>query len=39
MYDWKQDDRFKNMEPFSKKIWLASPTMNGEELLYMTEAY
>lgn len=24
---------------FEKKIWLASPTMHGEELKYMTEAY
>ncbi len=27
------------MEKFSKKIWLATPTMHGEELKYMTEAY
>ena len=25
--------------PFHKKIWLSSPTMHGEELQYMTEAY
>jgi dTDP-4-amino-4,6-dideoxygalactose transaminase len=24
---------------FEKKIWLASPTMHGEELKYITEAY
>lgn len=24
---------------FESKIWLASPTMHGEELKYMTEAY
>lgn len=32
---------FKNLdiEPFSTKIWLSSPTMHGEELKYMTEAY
>lgn len=29
-------DRFK---PFDKKIYIASPTMHGEELKYMTEAY
>lgn len=30
-----------NMEikPFTKKIWLSSPTMHGDELKYMTEAY
>ncbi len=27
------------MEKFGKKIWLATPTMHGEELKYMTEAY
>ena len=29
----------KNIEPFEKKVWLSSPTMHGEELAYMTEAY
>ena len=27
------------MTPFEAKLWLASPTMHGEELKYMTEAY
>lgn len=27
------------IKPFSKKVYLASPTMHGEELKYMTEAY
>ena len=27
------------IRPFEKKIWLASPTMHGEEIKYMTEAY
>ena len=27
------------MEKFDKKIWLSSPTMHGDELKYMTEAY
>lgn len=27
------------MEPFKEKMWLSSPTMHGEELTYMTEAY
>ena len=27
------------IKPFEKKIWLASPTMHGEELKYMTEAF
>lgn len=29
----------KNMKPFEKKVYLSSPTMHGEELRYMTEAY
>lgn len=27
------------MKPFKEKIWLSSPTMHGEELKYMEEAY
>ena len=27
------------LRPFEKKLWLASPTMHGEELRYVTEAY
>ncbi len=27
------------MKPFKKKIWLSSPTMHGEELKFITEAY
>ena len=27
------------IEPFEKKIWLASPTMHGDELTYMKEAF
>lgn len=29
----------KDVTPFEKKIWLSSPTMHGEELKYMQEAY
>lgn len=28
-----------NFTPFDKRVWLASPTMHGEELKYVTEAY
>lgn len=28
-----------NFVPFEKKVYLSSPTMHGEELKYMTEAY
>ena len=31
----KRDD----IKPFGNRIWLASPTMHGEELKYMMEAY
>ncbi len=27
------------LKPFEKKVWLASPTMHGEELAFMKEAY
>ena len=27
------------MKPFEKKVWLSTPTMHGEELKYITEAY
>ena len=29
----------KGIRPFDKKVWLATPTMHGEELKYMQEAY
>ncbi len=28
-----------DIKPFEKKVWLSSPTMHGEELKYVTEAY
>ena len=35
-----EKDMFKRkFEPFDHKIWLASPTMHGDELKYITEAY
>ncbi|MBQ8208433.1 MAG: aminotransferase class V-fold PLP-dependent enzyme [Clostridia bacterium] len=27
------------IKPFEKKVWLSSPTMHGDELKYVTEAY
>ena len=30
---------WNDIKPFESKVWLASPTMHGEELKYMTEAY
>lgn len=29
----------KSFRPFEKKVWLSSPTMHGEELEYITQAY
>lgn len=34
-----EDKRFEGIKPFEKKVWLSSPTMHGEELKYMQEAY
>jgi len=32
-------NKTNKVTPFEKKLWLASPTMHGEELKYMQEAY
>lgn len=29
----------RDIKPFESRVWLASPTMHGEELKYMTEAF
>ena len=29
----------KEIKPLEKKVWLSSPTMHGEEIKYVTEAY
>ncbi len=39
MNNIKFEQRFQNIKPFKKKIWLSSPTMHGEELDYIKEAY
>ena len=31
--------RKEDIKPFEKKVWLASPTMHGDELKYITDAY
>lgn len=36
---FQKDKRFRDIKPFDNKIWLASPTMHGEELEYAKEAY
>lgn len=37
--DLSSDPRFKGIRPFEKKVWLSSPTMHGEELAFIREAY
>ena len=32
-------DKTKNIKKLENKVWLSSPTMHGDELKYMTEAY
>ncbi len=38
MYEFKNDLRFKGIEPFKNKVWLSSPTMHGEEQQWVNEA-
>ena len=38
MYDLIKDPRFEGIEPFKNKIWLASPTMHGDEQKWVDEA-
>ena len=33
-----EDPRFRGIEPFGKKVWLASPTMHGDERRWVDEA-
>lgn len=39
MIDIKKDSRFAGITPFGKKIWLASPTMHGEEQKWINDAF
>ena len=36
--DFKNDSRFRGIEPFKTKLWLASPTMHGDEQHWVDEA-
>lgn len=38
MYDFSLDSRFQDIRPLPKKLFLASPTMHGEEFFYTKEA-
>ena len=37
--NYRNEKRFAGITPFEKKVWLSSPTMHGEELEYVSEAY
>ncbi len=36
--DFRTDARFAGIVPFEKKVWLATPTMHGEEAYWVNEA-
>ena len=36
--DFSSDPRFSGIKPFENKIWLSSPTMHGEEQMWVDEA-
>ena len=38
MNEFLTDPRFKGIKPFSSKVWLASPTMHGDEQKWVDEA-
>ena len=37
--DFSTDKRFAGLEPLKKRVWLASPTMHGDESRYVKEAF
>ena len=39
MKNFLEDSRFEGIKPFEKKIWLASPTMHGEEQKWINDAF
>lgn len=39
MYDYRRDKRFEGISPLETKVVLSSPTMHGDEMKYMQEAY
>lgn len=38
-YDFESDSRFAGLSPLENKVWLASPTMHGEERKFVDEAF
>ena len=39
MIDYTNDPRFGGIYPFENRVWLASPTMHGEELKWINDAF
>ncbi len=39
MRDYLNDPRFEGIKPFKKRVWLSSPTMHGEEMLFIKDAF
>ena len=39
MRDYINDPRFAGIKPFENKVWLASPTMHGEEQAWINDAF
>lgn len=39
MNNFLSDPRFAGITPFEKKVWLASPTMHGEEQAWINDAF
>jgi len=38
MNDFRKNSRFKDIEPFASRLWLASPTMHGDEQKWVDDA-
>ena len=36
--DYRKEKRFSGLTPFASKLWLASPTMHGEEQHWVDDA-
>ena len=39
MRDYLNDSRFAGIKAFEKKVWLASPTMHGDEQKWINDAF
>ncbi len=39
MRDYLKDPRFEGIKPFESRVWLSSPTMHGEELKWINDAF